>query len=220
MMAVNKIVVAVLTMFPILSFAAEPPNLHFLKQQLIHYHDSGQYARDQEQVISEAKLCLKKHIDSDDASKKPALVLDIDETALSLYEFKYKLDFGWNQEVFRNAIKKADLKAISPTLSLYNFAKKHGVAVFFISGRDEKLRKPTIKNLEEAGYKKWDGLYLAENKKYSNTKKLGPFKDRTRKLLRSQGYDIVGNIGDQDSDLVGDDSQCKFKLPNPFYYVQ
>ena len=218
-MNINKSIIAIIIFtFPILSLAAEPQNIDLLKKQLVYYHDSGQYANDQKGIIFNAKSCLEKQGQNNKLSKKLALVLDIDETALSLYEFKRKLDFGWNKKDFNLAVKKADMKVIPATLSLYNFAKKRGIAVFFISGRHEALREATIKNLKAAGYDNWDGLYLCpDNHKH---KLLATFKAETRESIRSKHYEIIGNIGDQESDLVGNDViQCKFKLPNPFYFV-
>ncbi len=217
-MSINiSLITIIIFIFPILSLAAEPPNLYFAKKQLIHYHDCGQYASDQDLVISNAKSCLEKKIQGNNDNKKLALVLDIDETALSLYEFKHKLDFGWSEKDFKLTVKKADMKVIPATLNLYNFAKKHGVAVFFISGRHEALREATIKNLKAVGYDNWDGLYLHPN--HHKHKVLASFKTEKRKLIYSKGYEIIGNVGDQESDLIGDDIQCRFKLPNPFYFV-
>lgn len=218
-MNINKSIIAIIIFtFPILSLATEPQNIDLVKKQLVYYHDSGQYANDQKGVIFNAKSCLEKQVQNNNRSKKLALVLDIDETVLSLYEFKRKLDFGWNEKDYSLAVKKADMKVISAALDLYNFAKKHGIAVFFISGRREALREATIKNLKTAGYDNWDGLYLYPNN-YKH-KLLAPFKAKTRELIRSKHYEIIGNIGDQESDLVGNDViQCKFKLPNPFYFV-
>jgi predicted secreted acid phosphatase len=149
--------------------------------------------------------------------EKLALVLDIDDTALSLYEYERWINFGFQQEDFAKFVEKANMPAIQPTLSLYKFAKKNGVAVFFISGRHESWRYATIKNLQAAGYENWDGLYLRPDKYYYRTIIL--FKSNTRKLLRSKGYNIVVNIGDQKSDFIGDNIACKFKLPNPYYLV-
>lgn len=79
------------------------------------------------------------------------------------------------------------------------------------------MREATVKNLTDAGYKNWDGLYLRPND--YNYKTIVPFKSSIRKLLSSQGYSIVGNIGDQKSDFVGNNADCEFKLPNPYYFV-
>ena len=45
------------------------------------------------------------------------------------------------------------------------------------------------------------------------------YKSATRAYIESQGYDIVGNFGDQFSDLEGGYADETFKLPNPTYYL-
>jgi len=45
------------------------------------------------------------------------------------------------------------------------------------------------------------------------------YKSGTRAYIESQGYDIVGNFGDQFSDLEGGFADKTFKLPNPNYYL-
>lgn len=196
-------------------YAKEPPNIHFAQERVISYYNSGRYYRDIEKTIARAKDCLKASIENNKGKKKIALVLDIDDTSLILSNRKLACDMS--PEEFKAAVMTADVKAITPTLDLYNFAKTNGMAVFFVTGRPEALREVTIKNLTAAGYSNWDGLYLRSNDYSYNT--IVPFKSGVRKLLHSNGYDIVGNIGDQKSDLAGNKTMCKFKLPNPYYFV-
>jgi predicted secreted acid phosphatase len=46
-----------------------------------------------------------------------------------------------------------------------------------------------------------------------------PYKSGTRAYIESLGYDIVGNFGDQYSDLLGGFADKTFKMPNPNYYL-
>jgi len=45
------------------------------------------------------------------------------------------------------------------------------------------------------------------------------YKSGTRAYIESKGYDIVADIGDQFSDLLGGFSDKTFKMPNPNYYL-
>jgi predicted secreted acid phosphatase len=45
------------------------------------------------------------------------------------------------------------------------------------------------------------------------------YKSGVRAYIESQGYDIVGNFGDQFSDLLGGFADKTFKMPNPNYYL-
>jgi predicted secreted acid phosphatase len=46
-----------------------------------------------------------------------------------------------------------------------------------------------------------------------------PYKSGTRAYIESQGYNIVADIGDQFSDLLGGFADKTFKMPNPNYYL-
>lgn len=199
--------------------AVKSPESYLAKQKLVHYYNSGRYSYEFNQTIANAKKCLEQQIHSGHNGKKPSLVLDIDDTVLSLYYYGRVLGFGAiTPEEFESIIEKTDQPVIPATLDLYNFAKKHGLFIFFISGRHESWRAATVRSLRAAGYKNWDGLYLRPNN-YSHPS-IVPFKSGARKLLRTKGYRIIGSIGDQVSDLVGEENiQCKFKLPNPYYFI-
>ena len=45
------------------------------------------------------------------------------------------------------------------------------------------------------------------------------YKSGVRAYIESQGYDIVGNFGDQFSDLLNGFADKTFKMPNPNYYL-
>lgn len=46
------------------------------------------------------------------------------------------------------------------------------------------------------------------------------YKSSERKNLEESGYRIIGNIGDQWSDLLGTNvGNRTFKLPDPMYYI-
>ena len=45
------------------------------------------------------------------------------------------------------------------------------------------------------------------------------FKSGARRAIEDDGYKILVNIGDQDSDLNGGVAKKAFKLPNPMYFI-
>lgn len=208
-------------LFSTACFAKEPKNLTFVKEDLIRYHDSGEYAKDQTKVIDHAMLYLKLRLakaKKSPSEKKLAIVLDIDETSLSNYSDMLTLNFGGALKSIMDEMNKGTDAAIPATLELYRYAKANNVAVFFISGRPESFRASTVRNLENVGYKNWDGIILLPETYHekSNT----PFKISAREQLEKQDYDIVLNIGDQKSDLVGGHADKTFKLPNPYYFLK
>jgi predicted secreted acid phosphatase len=198
--------------------AKEPVNLAVIKHKLERYHDSGEYLHDISDVATKALRYLELRVERGDfKGKKPAIVLDIDETSLSNYPDMVRLDFGGTIEEIRQDEDKGTDEAIEPTLKLYRYAKAHHIAVFFITGRHEEERQVTEENLQKAGYLNHDGLILR-----SGDYKKAPasvYKTAMRNQLIEKGYDIILNMGDQQSDLRGGYADKTFKLPNPYYLI-
>lgn len=198
--------------------ANEPVNLGTLKQKLIQYHDTGAYDQDINSEINLATKYLQQRLASSKSNPhKLAIILDIDETSLSNYQNMLTENFGGRLEEIRDAEIKGLDPAIKPTLNFYRFAKAHHVAVFFISGRHEDERDITIKNLKTVGFEQWDGLILRDGE-YLKTP-AATYKSAMRKKLNEEGYDIVLNIGDQNSDLAGGYADKGIKLANPYYFI-
>ena len=149
--------------------------------------------------------------------KQLAIVLDIDETSLSNYSKLAKFDFGGSAEQIHEAIAAADSPAIKPMLQLYQNALRHGIKVFFVTGRHQSEIDATKANLIKAGYTKWSGLYLRPQNYHS--KSIISFKAESRAKIVKKGYIILATIGDQYSDIRGGYANKGFKLPNPFYYI-
>lgn len=200
---------------------AEPHNLAVLKQQLSHYYDTGEYYDDISNIEKKALSYLRFRINQNKHAThkcKLAIVLDIDETSLSNYNNMRKLSFGGTKEEIYTDIDKGNDPAIPFTHTLYSYAINHGVAVFFVTGRKEKFRTSTVKNLKNVGFATYKNLYMEPNN--YNKSSAVPYKVAMRKKIIKDGYDIVVNIGDQYSDLQGGLADMAFKLPNPFYIVQ
>jgi predicted secreted acid phosphatase len=215
---IRNLVGFLLLSFGGISGASGLPNLDIVKGQLIAYHDSGEYAADIAAVNAKALAYLQKRVAEKNPSEKLAVVLDIDETSLSNYPDMVRLSFGGTfADIVRTEDRGRDL-AIPSTLAIYQYAKAHGVAVFFITGRVKSSRAATISNLEKAGYVRFDGLTMKPDG-YREVSVV-PYKSSARKEIAEKGYVIVLNIGDQVSDLVGGYSERVFKLPNPYYFIR
>jgi predicted secreted acid phosphatase len=179
------------------------------------YHDSGDYGDDVGHVNTAARRYLDSRLASWPKGSKlrPAIVLDIDETSLSNYAGLLASGFTTVGNVINPVT--ATGKAIQSTLALYRHARDRKVAVFFITGRPPQIAAITAVNLINEGYTKgWDGLYTKPFDAGTEA-----FKSSTRAAIEVRGYDIVANIGDQESDLDGGHADRGFKLPNPFYFI-
>lgn len=204
----------------------QPINLGQLKQQLYFYACSGAYDSEVAKVAADAQAYVEKRAGE---VSKPALVLDIDETSLSNLPQELANDFGYILDTpcnrlpkgpcgFDNWVADARAKAIEGTLSLFNAAKSRRVAVFFITSRHQKEESATVKNLKAAGYDGWAGLVLRSDKADNMT--VAGYKSSERGKIAAQGYTIIVNVGDQQSDLDGGYAERAYKLPNPFYHLR
>lgn len=191
------------------------PTLYHVKQQIIEYHDSGHYERDIAVVTREAREHLAGQLKS--ARENMAVVFDVDETCLSNWENERRMDFGYCTSELKEWKRSAQAPALGPTLELYRFADRNKFAIFFITGRREPARAYTKENLIKAGFTRWTGLYLKPAGTWFRS--AADFKSQARKEITENGYTIVANIGDQESDLAGGYASRTFKLPNPFYYI-
>ncbi len=200
-----------------LAIAREPENLAIVKHNLVKYHDSGAYMNDIANVIQKALRYLELRVKRGDFQGKPAIVMDIDETALSNYPDLLALNFGGTKAEVQRYEDMGHDDAIPSTLKLFRFAREHHIAVIFITARFAEERKITEENLHKAGYTGFDGLIFRDGK--YRTLPAAIYKAETRKQLEQQGYDILLNIGDQKSDLQGGYADESFKLPNPYYFT-
>jgi len=197
--------------------AAEPRNLSVLKQEIVAYVESGEYAADVEAVVAPAREFLAERVARKAAGERLAVVLDIYETALSNLPHMRSFDFGYVPTEWDAWVARAEAPALAPVLAFFQAARKAGVEVFFITGRKESDRPGTEKNLRAAGFGDYAGLVLKPNGAKVTTEQ---FKTETRRKLQAEGRVIIANIGDQDSDLAGGSSERTFKVPGPFYQTK
>jgi predicted secreted acid phosphatase len=208
-----------------ITVASQPANVGDAKVAARAYHDSGAYDRDLAIVADKAASWITQRALS---ASRPALILDIDETALSNWEIIKLDDFGrpiagpcdpgsgapcgwaaWDQ--------LGRSPAIRPTLQVFQKARAANVAVFFITGRPENQRAATERNLRQAGYGGYARLMMVPNGAHFAS--AADFKTPVRAEIERQGYTIIANMGDQPSDLRGGHAEKKFLLPDPFYRV-
>jgi acid phosphatase len=195
----------------------EPPNLSRLKQEIVAYVESGAYDREMTAAAAPAAKFITERAAHHGAGERLAIVLDIDETVLSNLPTIRANDFGYVPSVWDAWVAKAEAPAIPAMLEVFQAARKTGVDVIFITGRHERDRPGTEKNLRKAGFGDYAALFCKADDSRETTEK---FKTETRRRLVADGRVIVANIGDQESDLAGGFSERTFKLPDPFYITQ
>ncbi len=88
----------------------------------------------------------------------------------------------------------------------------------FLTGRSHIVADITASNLKRAGYIHYETLITRSDSELNLTAAV--FKTNRRVQLAHQGFNVVANFGDQWSDVVGDCSGFRVKLPNYIYLVQ
>ncbi|MDT5016632.1 MAG: hypothetical protein QOD39_2792 [Mycobacterium sp.] len=210
---------------PIIPPPVQPANIGDLKTDAIGYYDSGAYLTNLQQA---AKPAIDWINEQAPRVNRPAVVFDIDETALSNWEAIKVNDFGRVIDGPCNELPEGpcgwqawDLRAsstvIPPTMDIFTTAKERGAAVFFITGRPEAQRAATERNLRDVGYAGYAQLVMEPTGAHYVS--ATDFKAPQRAQIEQQGYTIIANVGDQPSDLAGGFSQQTFLLPNPFYRI-
>jgi predicted secreted acid phosphatase len=189
---------------------AQEPQTPASPSEIVAYRDSGQWDADTTRVIRQARRQVRRHF----ADAKPAIVLDIDDTALSSYQCRKAVHFTRGNA---DCAGSGAMPAIPQTRGLYRYARTHHVTVFFVTGRRAEIRRTTIRNLHRAGYAGTLRVKLRPNVERPGTH--DGWKARTRRAIERRGYMIVANVGDQRSDLDGGAALRAFKLPNPMYVI-
>jgi hypothetical protein len=215
--------------------ADEPlENFAFARYRLAEYGecegDNGCYWADLDAQYKRAEGALRVELARRKPGEKIALVMDVDETTLTNWCEMKREDFGYIGSLYRVwETGPASATAIPGALRLFGEARRAGVAVFFITGRQGAPRAScadrgddetagTARNLRAAGFDGWSGLALrngAENGMPTIRYKAGE-----RAKIVAGGDRIALSVGDQWSDLLGDpQADVSVKLPNPFYFL-
>ena len=200
--------------------SSRPLSLYEAKEKIQAYYQKGRYQKDIKKQVSFAKKYILRRLQTCRPNEKLAAIFDIDDTAISHLDFYIKQDFQNNFTItfWEEYFQKNSFLPLFPLLDLYNFAKKKGIALFFISSRHEKLRETTIANLKHAGYSGWKKIYLSSPKNpYPSSQ---AYKTHMRQKIIEDGYSIIINIGDQKSDLLGGFCETTYLLPNPIYLIR
>lgn len=125
-----------------------------------------------------------------DTRIRPAVVLDIDNTAL---QSRYR-----------------PYDATPTVLAVARQARAAGAAVFFVTARPEIIEGATLVNLAAVGYR-WTDIYTRPTFNFADNQTL---KTQARADIERRGYTIVANIGNSATDLGGGRAERAFKLPD------
>ena len=157
--------------------------------------DYAAWQADVKAVIDQAVPYVQQRT-ANAAGQKLAIVFDIDNTTLETYFHPWY---------------ELPTPAVQPSLELAKYAKSRGVSVFFITARPGIIESETKWNLTTVGYPV-DGLYARDLPDLFG--EVSAYKTSKRAEIEAQGYSIIANVGNNDSDLVGGHAERTFKLPD------
>ncbi len=192
----------------------KPVNLTVAREEVKQYYKSGKFDEELNEVIQKAKEEFNKL----EFKNNSVVIFDVDETVLDNYELAEQMGFGYVYEMSKKWNAELKASAISQVKELYDFLLSKGAKIIFLTGRNFPEYEVTYENLKKVGYTVFDTLItqIGDEKKMEALE----FKSSKRIWLTEQGYEIVGTVGDQWSDLEGENHGIQIKIPNYLYLIE
>jgi len=203
-----------LTLFLFSCATEKPVNLSTAREEVKQYYESGQFNEELDKVITEAK----QKFDKAEFTDSSVVIFDVDETALNNYELAEQMGFGYVYEMNKQWNAEMKAPAIKQVKELYDYLLSKGSKIIFLTGRNFPEYKATYENLKNVGYTVFDTLITQMDNEREMTAK--DFKIKKRIELTKNGYDIIGTVGDQWSDLDGENHGIQVKIPNYLYLIE
>ena len=162
-------------------------------------------------------------------SKRPALVLDIDETSLTNWPNLLADDFGFVADGscdvlpagpcgFNQWILKSSAEGNSAGAEAVQGGKgqrRRGDFHHRPSGQVSGIQPSSISIMRDLTA----GPSLERDPTGTISRRCRSTRWRNRIKVEAEGYTIIANVGDQMSDIDGEHGGCTFKVPNPFYFI-
>lgn len=183
------------------------------------------------QAYKHAELLLKTKLDTLKVEKKPAVILDLDETILDNSPYEARLiamGTTYQSASWKAWCQEASANALPGALDFLNYAHKNGVQIFYISNRKVEVFEATLNNLQKIGAPQADSTHLMLRTTSSD-------KTERRNIVKSN-HQVLLYVGDNLTDydelyanrkedlgklMVGKNQEELFNnfvmLPNPMY---
>jgi acid phosphatase len=203
---------------PIMAYHEEPQRppkpLYEAQWDVEDFHTNGGYDTEMTGVVNNAQLFAAAGLPNNNS----AWVFDVDETSLSGYTEMLSIGFGYVSKLNHDWIMESSAPAIPQTLALYNQLIQAGFKVIFLTGRKDIENAATVLNLQKQGYQGFEFVQTRIPSEYNLTATVYKSNRRTQ-FVEQMGYEILGCVGDQWSDLNGPYTGFKVKLPNYIYFL-
>jgi len=192
----------------------KPRNLTVARNEVKEYYESGKFDEELNEIIKNAREQFKEV----EFKENSVVVFDVDETALNNYGLAEMMGFGYVYAMNKKWNKELKAPAIPQVKKLYDFLIEKGAGIVFLTGRNIPEYEVTYKNLKQEGYTVFDTLITQREHEYELSAQ--EFKSSKRKELTKEGYEIIGTVGDQWSDLNGEYHGIQVKIPNYLYLIE
>lgn len=182
------------------------------------------------QAFNSARLYLDRALLTKRNRKRPAIVLDIDETVLdnSPYQAMNILkNRTFDRKYWDEWIKLAQAKAIPGAIDFLNYSHKKGVEVIYVSNRKIKGLDATYKNLLNLGFPvKRQNIFLRTTTSNKEERRQNILKNYDILILAGDSLadfsEVFHSKGTNDRNILVDKMRDDFGkkfivLPNPMY---
>jgi len=192
----------------------KPLNLTDARSEVNEFYESGRYDEELDEVIKNALEQFEKV----EFKENSVVIFDVDETVLNNYGLAELMGFGYVYELNKKWNAEMKAPAIPQVKELYEYLLANGAKIIFLTGRNIPEYEVTYKNLKQEGYEVFDTLITQREHEYELIAQ--EFKTSKRKELVDEGYEIIGTVGDQWSDLNGEYHGIQVKIPNYLYLIE
>ncbi|MBL7994220.1 5'-nucleotidase, lipoprotein e(P4) family [bacterium] len=163
---------------------------------MLWHQTSGEYRALCYQAYALAKLRLDEAL-MNKFEKKPAVIVDIDETVLDNSPYNANLivtEGSFSQATWKTWTQGANAGAVPGAVEFMNYAVSKGADVFYISNRKIEEKEGTLANLVKMGFPQADDTHVLL--------KTEPGGKEKRRLKVAETHEIVLLCGDNLNDFT------------------
>ena len=145
---------------------------------------------------------LQQEQDQEFQNLPPAVILDVDETALDNSPFQLRMieqNSSFDIETWNKWVREVSAEAVPGALAFARYAAEKGIVVFYLTNREHQVEEPTRKNLEQQGFPIADSIdvLLTKNERPSWTSAKA-----NRRAYIANRYRVLMIIGDDLNDFL------------------
>ena len=105
-----------------ITISAELSSLSLTKEQIRHYYENGDYETDLKNIVSDVRARFMHPAQH----AKQVVIFDVDETALSIYQWYKENDFGISYALYCYVLREQKLPATLQIKELYEYFRSLG----------------------------------------------------------------------------------------------